>query len=462
MDDLLKYAIEHDMIDLLDVKEQVSMNKKKEILKKYGGCIWFNDKENVWYCYLPDETIPAGRKRYKRRKRDDIENLVFNYYMSSEEQEKKKSMTFSELFYEFMEHKKSQVKDGTIRRMMVDYNKFYAGREIAEMPFIKIGKINIDDFLNDIAETYHPKDKNFHNICGILKQTLEYAVDADYMDKSPYRISKVNKKNIVPTRKKTNNREIFSVSEQALLEKEIYRRIRMDQNYLIPWIVLLDFELGTRIGEILALRKTDITDQKIHIERQVTEEYDVSNLDRISRNGWNIVSYTKSHCGDRWIPLTGRASECIGNVVEINRKLDREYEDYLFITKDNFISLYAVDRFLDRACEHAGIPKRRSHSIRKTYASRLYDSGVAISDISALLGHADEQTTLKHYIFSLDDTEERDKKVRTALELQKNTPVLSGNGRGTKWDQKIISFPSGKNPGSRINAGKNSSSGKWR
>lgn len=70
MDDLLNYMIDHDMMGTLSyVREQIEMKKKKDILKKYGGCIWHNEKENVWYCYLPDNTLPSGRKRYKRRKR---------------------------------------------------------------------------------------------------------------------------------------------------------------------------------------------------------------------------------------------------------------------------------------------------------------------------------------------------------------------------------------------------------
>lgn len=33
-------------------------------------------------------------------------------------------------------------------------------------------------------------------MCGILKQMLEYAVDAEYLEKNPYRI-KVNKKSLL-------------------------------------------------------------------------------------------------------------------------------------------------------------------------------------------------------------------------------------------------------------------------
>ena len=57
-----------------------------------------------------------------------------------------------------MEHKKTQVKSGTIQRMIVDWKKFYVPcEEFVDKPFTEITKINVDDFLNDIAEKYHPK-----------------------------------------------------------------------------------------------------------------------------------------------------------------------------------------------------------------------------------------------------------------------------------------------------------------
>ncbi|MBD5530439.1 MAG: tyrosine-type recombinase/integrase [Lachnospiraceae bacterium] len=40
------------------------------------------------------------------------------------------------------------------------------------------------------------------------------------------------------------------------------------------------------------------------------------------------------------------------------------------------------------------------HIIRKTYGSTLLRNGVNISAVKDMLGHADETTTLKHYIYN--------------------------------------------------------------
>lgn len=440
--DILQYAVQNGILDLSYVQEQIIMSKRKEILEKYGSCIWYSTSENVWYCHIPDKTKKSGRKKVKRKQQSAIEDVVYNYYEPIERKIKLESadstMTFQELFFDYMEHKKYQVSDGTIKRMMVDWNKYYKNSNIVQKSFTEITKIDVDDFLNSIASRYKPKNKEFKNLCGILKQTFEYAVDAEYLEKNPYRTSKVKKKNILPDRKKENKKEIFTVNEQALLTQEMYRRINEDETYLIPWIILLDFEIGARIGEILALRYSDMVDGKLHIRRQLVQSHDTSDIENIKSKGWNVVDYTKSECGDRWIPLTDNAIHYIQKTNDINLKCGRRYKDFLFITSEKTITEHPVKSQLERSCKRVGISPRSPHKIRKTYASRLYQNGISISDISRLLGHADETTTLKHYIFSMDDTSEVENKVRNALQ--------SDAEKVTKSDQNIIQFSELKKP----------------
>jgi len=70
------------------------------------------------------------------------------------------------------------------------------------------------------------------------------------------------------------------------------------------------------------------------------------------------------------------------------------------------------------------------HKIRKTYASTLLHNGVNLSIVKDMLGHADESTTLKHYIYNIEDSTETDNKVLNAL----------GSPNDIKSDQNIILF----------------------
>lgn len=211
------------------------------------------------------------------------------------------------------------------------------------------------------------------NMCGILKQMLEYAVAAEYLEKNPYR-TKINKKKLV-SEKKSNEKEVYKTDEKELFVEEMERRLRNNPSNTAPLAVLLDFEIGTRKGEILAISKSDIAGNKIHIHRQLVEDFDVSDLNNIQSKGWQVVEYTKSEDGDRWLPLTENAKRIIERVEEVNK----EYG----------------------------------------------------------YGYADESTTLKHYIFNVEDNSETENIVLNALEGEKRV-------KSDQSDQKIILFSKNK------------------
>ena len=269
-------------------------------------------------------------------------------------------------------------------------------------------------------------------MCGILKQTLEYAVDAEYIEKNPYRI-KVNKKKFVSSSKKPSEKEVYQADEKERLIDEMERRMRNNPSNTAPLAVMLDFELGTRKGEILAICKADIVGNRIHIHRQLVEEFDTSDLDHIKSMGFCVVDYTKSEDGDRWLPLTDKAKNIIRRIEDTNREYGHRYEDFLFVKNGRCLTPDAIDAQIKRGCEYIGIPVKTMHKIRKTYASTLLHNGVNLSIVKDMLGHADEATTLKHYIYNIEGSTETDNKVLNALAPKNDT-------KRDQSDQNIIPF----------------------
>ena len=431
----MKYLADSGTIDLAYVQEQMEMRKREEILQSHKYSIWFSDSENIWYTTLPDDTKKTGRKNIKRKNRKDLEKAIVDYYISQGKSDKKEILTVEKLFYKFMKHKVNEVSSSTIKRMKADWERFYASeKDFIKMPIHAITKIDVDDFFSTVLNKHNLKKKAFYNMCGILKQMLEFAVDAEYLEKSPYRI-KVNKKKLVAD-KKVSAKEVYKPNEKALLIEEMERRIRNNPSNTAPLAVLLDFELGTRKGEILALSPDDIVGDKIHIHRQVVEEFDVTDLDNIKSLGYFLVDYTKSTDGDRWLPLTQRAKEIIARVLDINKKYGYSCNGLLFSRKGTLLSPDTIDAQIKRGCEYIGIPVKTMHKIRKTYASTLLHNGVNVSIVKDMLGHADENTTLKHYIFNTEEESETDNIVLGVLERDMKTDEIKGEQR----EQKIILF----------------------
>lgn len=424
------------MIDLAYVQEQVEMKKREEILKQHQYSIWHSEKEDVWYSYLPDSSKKNNRKKIKRKRKRDLEDFICDFYLSmpnEHEKIEKKDFSITSMFFEFMKYKANEVNSGTIKRMMADWTRFYEPeQEFVTLSIKSLTKINIDDFFNAVLEKHNLKKKAFYNMCGILKQTLEYAVDAEYIEKNPYRV-KVNKKKLSSSSKKPSEKEVFQADEKELLISEMERRLKNNPSNTAPLAVMLDFELGTRKGEILAICKSDIIENRIHIHKQLIEEFDTTDLNHIKSEGFHVVDYTKSEDGDRWLPLTEQAKKILKRIESINEEYGHRYKDFLFVKDGKCLTPDAVDAQIKRGCEHIGIPVKTMHKIRKTYASTLLHNGVNLSIVKDMLGHADESTTLKHYIYNIEDSTETDNKVLNALDPQ-------NHAKSDQSDQNIISF----------------------
>ena len=428
------------MINVTGVLESTDNMKRIDILAKYGHLIkhYGTGKDSYYYFRIPDKTIKGGAFRRKKKTKEEIESALCDYFIEKEKQNSigKDTATFEQLFYEFMEHKKEKVSAGTIRRMSFDWKKYYkTNPEFIQKPYKDVTPIDIDDFLNNIVNTTKIKDKAFCNMCGILKQTFGYAVSARYIsaNENPYRVE-VNRKKIIPTRKKTSTQEVYNNSEKQLLLDEMSRRLQNNPTNTC----------------ILAIKSSDIKNGEIHIHRQVVEDCDISNLDSLKRIGYHAVEYTKSDAGDRYIPLTQKAQEYIKQIQRINKETGESYQDFLFVKDGYILNPNRLYTLLKDACKRCiNIPVKGTHRIRKTFVSTLVNNGVPITTASRIAGHADERTTIKNYLFDTNNEEETKKAILNALGDNPESSVTTTyrnveNENVTKRDNNIILFPSNK------------------
>ena len=70
------------------------------------------------------------------------------------------------------------------------------------------------------------------------------------------------------------------------------RRYHNRESNTAPLGILLDFEIGVREGELLALSEDDIVGNTIWIHRELVEEWDNTNLKNPKSLGYHIVEHT--------------------------------------------------------------------------------------------------------------------------------------------------------------------------
>lgn len=100
------------------------------------------------------------------------------------------------------------------------------------------------------------------------------------------------------------------------------------------------------------------------------------------------------------------------------RSLNKDSEQYVFTNKKGGHRNYSMFGFAG-AVKRAGLSDVTFHTLRKTFASKLVRGGLAINDISAVLGHSSVVTTQKYYA-SLSPSESSKRAVAMLESIQQS------------------------------------------
>ena len=153
-------------------------------------------------------------------------------------------------------------------------------------------------------------------------------------------------------------------------------------------VYLIEMYLGLRIGEVLALRSTDINLHKnlIAVNKTLTED---KNHKIIMGNS------TKTYAGNREVPIP---SFIRNEIINQMRLAENNKDKQLFVNRNgNYVRPNNVNRKLKELLEKMGINDITSHSLRHTYGSRCIEAGMRAVALQRLMGHTDVSITLNTY-----------------------------------------------------------------
>lgn len=214
----------------------------------------------------------------------------------------------------------------------------------------------------------------------VLKMILRFAAHEGIIPGAEFKVR-------LPKRDCRPNPQVLPLDEQKLLTdwlEEHYSTLNLG--------IMLCIFCGLRIGEVCALKRDDIDLRAgtLTVRRKVYRIYDAFGTPRKSRL---VVGLPKSVDSWRELPLPANLAELLTRVVTEcgdNRFLlsgtDRPTDPMTF--RNNF----------GRICDSLGIPRRKVHSLRHTFATRCVESKCDYKTLSALLGHSNVSTTLNIYV----------------------------------------------------------------
>ena len=366
------------------VQQQVDeMNEKQKYINMHKYDIWQNEKDEMYRTYLPDDK--KGRKLIKRKHKKDIIDAVISYYQTHSEkqeiQKKNSEETLLTIFPKWLNYKQKHTNSTSYtKRITIDWQKFYVpDAGLINTPLNSFTKIYLDEWSHNKIKEYNMTKKCYYNMSLIIRQCLDYAVECGYIEENVFSKVKINTKLFRKTKKKLSETQVYTYEEEIKLIDDMFRRFKNNPKSTSPLMVILAFETGVRIGELCALKFSDIEGNYIHIQRQEIGTFEKVDDYKMKFKSYEIAEYTKSDDGFRSIFLTDNARKIIEIAKEVNEIYNKNNpEGFIFCSKGKNINHYSVMAMIKRGCEYVKMDVKTSHKIRKTYISTLIDSGLNI------------------------------------------------------------------------------------
>lgn len=372
----MQYALEHGIIDLAYVQEQVEMNKRKELLEKHPYKIWEGSDGN-WYTYFPDKE--RGRVRKKRSSQQKIETLIVEYW-----EQESYNPTLKEVFDEWNDRRlyRNKICNSSHSRLQRAFKRFYS--VFGEKRIKNLKPINIEEFLEDQIVEHDLTAKAFSDLKSMTRGFLHRAKKRGLIDWnielmfSEMDVSDHDFKVII----KEDYEMVFDEEEMPLIID--YLQQNLDAHNLC---ILLMFVTGIRIGEAVALRRECISENTIKIRRTETFYKDSEN-----NTIYEVREYPKTKAGVREVVIPKDYEWILKRLL-----MSFPMSGYVFEKNGERLTACAVRRRMERICKKIHIYPKSPHDIRRTYGTILLDNNVDNRLIIQQMGHTAITCTEDHY-----------------------------------------------------------------
>ena len=434
----LNSALAQGIMNMNEVQNKISM-KRKEIIEEHEKkrSIW-QATDGRWKTKLP---IGKG-KIIAKSNLEDLYDAIVEFYTKDE------GMSIGKLYEEWIEYKAACARTTSyIAKIKSDWCTYYKpDKEFVRKNIKKLDTVYLEKWAHTLIKKYKMTKTQYYNTTVIIRQSLKYAKKKGYIKENPFEDAEINTKLFRGVQKADSKTQVYTIEEQQKMEEEMWRLYAEKPEYTAPLAIIFMFYTGLRIGELVALRESDIEGKQIHIQRQETRVFEDIDAEHSRMVGYAIVDHTKTEVGNRYVPLVPIAQAILEEVIAANRINGRKDEDFIFLSADGHrIKHGAIEGRIIDACERLGMKVKTAHKFRKTYISTLYDNGVPLEAIRKIVGHTDERTTLHNYCFNRLTDEQTYKKVLSALSADKENEPSEESV--TLCNPKVVSFSQKKKRG---------------
>ena len=279
---------------------------------------------------------------------------------------------------------------------------------LGDIPIQQITPAVIQNFYNQKFENGRTDGKGglsaktIRNLHNMFHQAMEQACINGIIINNPTHGT------VIPRQEK-NEMRVLSVEEQTKLLSVIH-------THRLGFAILFDLATGLRIGELCALRWTDVNFNKgtIKISRTLQRiKKNLNELEEIDEDDEHTCSTTliegnvKTPKGYREIPVSQNVWT---KLLEHKERQNQEYMSLgVPIMPNGFVfsmpfgtcvEPHTMRDALNYLLAVAEIEHANFHALRHTFATRAIENGVNVKALSDILGHATVQITMDLYCHS--------------------------------------------------------------
>ena len=245
---------------------------------------------------------------------------------------------------------------------------------------------------------------------------FDYAVEKNIVSANISRsVHGISSKKFSEPTKKEAAEQVYIDDEIQLILEQAEKQYKKTKNpaYLA---VCLNFALGLRVGELVALKLENFSESSVEICGQEIKTYYEDADGELHRSGYCVVSYTKTIAGKRKLYLSERAKKYLKMILDHNECNGFNSEYLLLNEEGERLHEFSVNNVLRRLNRQIDTMQKGNHSIRKTLISKMIESGqLTNEEIRMFSGHEDFSTTAKFYNYSTVSWDKRTDAFERAL-----------------------------------------------
>lgn len=300
--------------------------------------------------------------------------------------------------------KYSGIKSSSFERYESIFRNYVKDSRLGLLVVSEIKKLPVQKYYNSLVDA-GKSESQVKNLHKLLNKFFRYAETEGYIIKNPLVGLKLPKSNEEDLEEDDKVVETFT-------NEEVNKILECIGNVKLRYIIMFALLTGCRQGEVLALKKLDIRGDVVKINKSVRNVKIFDDEETFEHE--LKVTKPKTRSSNREVPITNKLQTELKKLYKLNAeerlKLGPAYtkNDLLFPSSTGtHIDAKNLRRSWERALINAGVPHKKFHALRHTYATKLFENGTSILTVSRLLGHGSTRTT-EIYTHVLEDVKAKE------------------------------------------------------